>query len=133
MSAKRARLSALFASFALLLAMAAPRLAHATPGDIDPTFGHHGDVLLSFGQHYAQGSAIAIDERGRIVLAGTTGTDINNATSVAVARLRPGGKLDRSFSKDGMATWTSAHRSRSQAWLWIPREGSWWVARPVAA
>jgi uncharacterized delta-60 repeat protein len=89
---------------AVVIAFALPAQAHASPGDIDPTFGHHGVALLSLGHPYAQGSAIAIDSEGRIVVAGTVGTDVDNATEVAIARLTAHGKPDRSFSADGVVT-----------------------------
>jgi uncharacterized delta-60 repeat protein len=88
----------------LALVLILPRPAHASPGDIDPTFGRHGVTLLTFGNAYAQGSAVAVDGQGRTVVAGTTGVSRDAASDIAVARLTPDGQLDKTFSGDGMAT-----------------------------
>ena len=100
----RARWHAAFGGLALALILILPRPAHATPGDVDPSFGRHGASILTFGAAFAQGSAIAIDDHGRIVVAGTSGASATSANAVAVARLDSDGVLDESFSRDGMAT-----------------------------
>jgi uncharacterized delta-60 repeat protein len=67
-------------------------------GTLDPSFGAGGKVTTHFGARSGLNS-IAIDPRGRIVAAGAAA---NHA--FALARYRPSGNLDRSFSNDGKVT-----------------------------
>jgi uncharacterized delta-60 repeat protein len=67
-------------------------------GTLDPSFGAGGKVTTHFGARSGLNS-IAIDRRGRIVAAGAAA---NHA--FALARYRPSGNLDRSFSNDGKVT-----------------------------
>jgi uncharacterized delta-60 repeat protein len=88
--------------------LALPATAAATPGDIDPTFSQDGFKRVGFGDDRSAATAVAIDAEGRLVIAGTTGP-VNGfsdyqPSAVAVARLTADGKLDRSFSEDGRAT-----------------------------
>lgn len=89
-----------------LIALAVPAAARATPGDLDPTFSRDGYTRVGFGDDQSTATAIALDSQGGTVIAGTTGPlgDDGYAAALAVARLRPDGKLDRSFSGDGRAT-----------------------------
>jgi uncharacterized delta-60 repeat protein len=95
------RRGALIAALAVLVP---PAQALASPGDIDPTFGRHGATILTFGNAYAQGSAVAVDDQGRTVVAGTTGDSGDRANDVAIARLTDEGRLDSTFSGDGTTT-----------------------------
>ncbi len=72
-------------------------------GHLDRSFGRHGRVITRFqpvGRHAKLQAAYAllIDSRGRIVVAGDTGYGDDR---FALARYRPNGHLDRSFSGDG--------------------------------
>ena len=80
---------------ALLLVVLA-RPAAAAPGALDATFSGNGIHSMFTGGASAQ--AVAIDAQDRIVVAGYT---IGRRTDVAVARLRPNGGTDGSFSGDG--------------------------------
>jgi uncharacterized delta-60 repeat protein len=73
-----------------MLAFPAIALAAPAPGDLDPSFGHHGKVLTGFKK---SANAVAIGGQGRIVAAGSS--------PFAVMRYRPNGRLDDSFSGDG--------------------------------
>ncbi len=78
----------------LLVALAVP--AGATPGALDSSFSGNGIQTIFTGGATAQ--AVAIDAQDRILVAGYT---FGANPDVAVARLRPGGALDGSFSGDG--------------------------------
>jgi uncharacterized delta-60 repeat protein len=72
-------------------------------GSLDPDFSGDGRRLVSFGPpgSDARAFSLALQGKGRIVLAGAA--DIGGASGIdyAVARLLPGGALDPSFSNDG--------------------------------
>lgn len=74
--------------------------ALAAPGDLDLRFGNQGKVRtnLTSGSDWARG--IAVQPNGRIVVVGSTE---GRGGRFAVLRYNPGGKLDRSFSGDGVA------------------------------
>jgi uncharacterized delta-60 repeat protein len=67
-------------------------------GTLDPSFGSDGKVMTDFGDR-SRLNAIAIDAHNRIVAAGAAA---NN--DFALARYKPNGKLDRSFSNNGKVT-----------------------------
>ena len=79
-------------------------------GTPDATFSDDGRTTLSFGLSGAtttdQARAVGVGTDGSIVVAG--GTEGNagdgNGTDTAVARLTPGGELDKSFDGDGKQT-----------------------------
>lgn len=75
-----------------LVGFSGSALASPTPGDLDPSFGHHGTVLTKIAH---EANAVAITGRGKIVVAG--------GDPFAVARYKANGKLDDSFSKNGKA------------------------------
>jgi uncharacterized delta-60 repeat protein len=64
-------------------------------GDPDPTFGHGGSVRTGFSQdRYFSGTALAIQEDGKIVVAGGGGSRPGSRDFLLV-RYRPDGSLDR--------------------------------------
>ncbi len=67
-------------------------------GSLDKSFSGDGKQTVSFSIGSASVSALVIDGRNRIVLAGTA------LQAAAFARLGPGGALDKSFSGDGRRT-----------------------------
>jgi uncharacterized delta-60 repeat protein len=73
-------------------------------GRLDRTFAGDGVKLVDLAGPIDYGASLAIDDQGRIVVAGTTGIeDIWGVDySFGVARLRPGGRLDRTFDHDGI-------------------------------
>ena len=84
---------------ACVVCVAAPVSAFAASGGLDRSFGRHGKRITNFGlDDGAHGVAIQAD--GRIVVAGDTQNP--RFSHIAVARYKPGGRLDRSFSGDGM-------------------------------
>jgi uncharacterized delta-60 repeat protein len=90
---------------ALLLAAlyASPPAEAGGPGTLDRSFGSGGTVVTNFlGPRYADvAKAVAIDSQKRIVTVG--GTIGPRSSEVIVARYRPDGHLDRSFSGNGKA------------------------------
>jgi uncharacterized delta-60 repeat protein len=71
-------------------------------GSLDPSFSGDGWALTGFGRR-AHPNSVAIDSHGRIVAAGITQYDSGHA-DFALARYKPDGTLDRSFSDDGKRT-----------------------------
>jgi uncharacterized delta-60 repeat protein len=75
-------------------------------GRLDRAFGQDGRAYVDMGGRYDGAAALAIDERGRIVVGGSKQTfPANRGGSDArptLARLLPGGALDRSFADGGV-------------------------------
>jgi uncharacterized delta-60 repeat protein len=83
-------------------------------GSLDPSFGHRGRVITDFPHNGDGAASVAIDSRGGIVAVGGAG-------SIALARYRPNGALDRSFGRGGkvvtsfsMVAWSAAIDSRDR-------------------
>jgi uncharacterized delta-60 repeat protein len=93
----RIRTSAATASVILAASLLAAAPAHAAPGDLDSSFGTGGKQTTDFGD-YDHGSAVAIQDDGKIVVAGRSGAGFR------LARFRADGSLDPAFSADGMVT-----------------------------
>src|SRR5262249_4188594 len=72
-------------------------------GSLDTTFSGDGKQTIHFGAGDDRAFGVAIDNFGRIVLAGYTQVSGNNF-DMAVARLTPSGNLDTSFSFAGKPT-----------------------------
>jgi uncharacterized delta-60 repeat protein len=91
-----ATITTLSFALALLTALLAPALAQAAkPGHLDRSFGGDGKVTTNF-KHYNYAADAAIDHHGRIVAVGHPwGYDFG------LARYRPDGRLDRTFSGNG--------------------------------
>lgn len=92
----------LFATLALLL-LALPTVANAAdPGDLDPSFGVSGNVIVDLG-----GSdlvyAVGVDSLERVIVAGQSRDVSTNATDAVVIRLLPDGSLDPAFGSGGIA------------------------------
>jgi len=79
-------------------------------GTLDPTFGNGGEkvVQFGFGSEQSNATAIAIQNDGKIVLAGTQVPDSSafglSTIDFAMARLNPNGSQDSSFNGDGTKT-----------------------------
>jgi uncharacterized delta-60 repeat protein len=95
----------------------APRFAVARlrrGGRPDDAFSGDGRRTLGFGGEQEGAFAAALQPDGRIVLAG------DSDLRVAVARLRPDGGLDPTFSSDGKKTFGWGPISRAKAVLVLP-------------
>lgn len=87
--------------------LACAAAANAGPGDIDRSFGGDGRLSpdLSGRGLPDEGAAVAIQDDGRLVVAGYLRQRVKDRgirTHVAVARFRSRGVLDRSFARDGI-------------------------------
>lgn len=93
---------------------------YTASGALDPTFGSGGIVRLHFGTNSFDGlSAVAIDGSGRIVVVGSTASDMS-CTSYCypvVARLTSGGQLDPTFGGSGVVTIGVNHSGASSVAL----------------
>jgi uncharacterized delta-60 repeat protein len=89
-------------ALALLGALLAPAIAQAAAGSLDRSFGGDGKVTTNFvGLHEDAATAVAVDPRGRIVAVGAAAPSHQFSQGFALARYRPNGHLDRSFSHNG--------------------------------
>lgn len=95
------RLLALATSVSLLALIGSALGAGPTADELDPTFGRDGIIVRDFGR-YDDGYGVAVDDRGRTVVAGDFLGERNRR--IFVARFRRDGKLDRTFSRDGVST-----------------------------
>jgi uncharacterized delta-60 repeat protein len=86
---------------ALLLALPGSGSAAAAPGEPDQSFGDDGRTTVEFGGD-DRASHLALQPNGRIVLVGHT-TAVGGG-DFAIARLKPGGAPDSTFSGDGRQT-----------------------------
>jgi uncharacterized delta-60 repeat protein len=82
---------------AVLLVFSQAALAKPQPGDLDRSFGDKGLVNTRVDGTKAYAASVAIDRRHRIVAAGS-----NSSSGFLLARYKPNGQLDPSFSGDGM-------------------------------
>ena len=73
-------------------------LKYQTNGMLDTTFGNAGVVLVDFGTSGSVATSVAIQDDGKIVVAGSSGNNF------ALARLNENGTLDLSFDLDGLVT-----------------------------
>jgi uncharacterized delta-60 repeat protein len=83
-------------------------------GKLDPSFAG-GTVLLRFGSAgFNEASAVAIQQDGKIVVAGRSGHSTRRPSRFALARFLPNGRLDRSFGAGGRVL-TQIRRGRFDA------------------
>jgi len=116
-------------SIALIAALAglalAPAAASADPGDLDPSFGD-GGILVSRVDERAADEGGEFEDvlalpGGKVLAVGTTyrkkrdGARRRPVTRVLVARFRPGGRLDRTFSDNGIVLINTPERDEGQA------------------
>ncbi len=103
-------------------------LAELTPfGALDPSFGTQGRTIVGSTESITA-LDLALDVRGRIVIAGASGGSLDVVGSrFAVVRVLPDGRLDPRFSVDGIAT-TQIGRTAGAAALALPPGGAILVA-----
>lgn len=95
--------------FAWLLAAAftVSHIFHSTAfavdaGDLDTTFSSDGIVLTNVGGRFDRGEAVAVQNDGKIVVAGSSRLGVNRV--ITVVRYNPDGSLDTDFDTDGVVT-----------------------------
>ena len=77
-------------------------LARFLPGGtLDPAFGDHGTLTTALTDQGSYAAALALEPDGRIVAAGPSASNTAGSPHFAVARYRPNGTLDPTFSGDG--------------------------------
>lgn len=88
-------------------------------GTIDNTFSSDGRVQVDFGGYDSYAHAIALQNDGRIVIAGTydfINSDDQLASFMVAARLNTDGTLDNSFSDDGKYQHGTSTVYQDNAW-----------------
>jgi uncharacterized delta-60 repeat protein len=76
--------------------------AWAAAGQLDKSFSGDGKRLLTFTANPSDtGEGVAVQANGRIVIVGGTDVGGSAGNEFTIARLRPGGSLDHTFSGDG--------------------------------
>lgn len=70
----------------------------AGPGDLDTTFSADGKVTTPVGLNNDAGRSVALQDDGKIIVAGLAGTILNS--DFAIARYNSDGALDTSFVGD---------------------------------
>lgn len=88
-------------TLALMLGHATPALA--APGDLDVSFDKDGQVTTDVGIYDESAQDVAVQEDGRIVVAGDAWTSASGP-DFALARYNPDGSLDTSFGSGGKVT-----------------------------
>src|SRR5215211_1940484 len=101
--------------------IAATALASGGAGNLDRSFGDHGKVLTRFKHRHGRQSfghpnivpraySVLVDSKNRAVAIGTADEKF------ALARYKPTGRLDRSFSKNGKVTTqlSAVHKQRNR-------------------
>jgi uncharacterized delta-60 repeat protein len=69
-------------------------------GRLDHSFSRDGLATIDFGNSYEGAEALVLQPNGKILIAGGGGRNYD----FALARFRPDGRLDRTFSHDGRMT-----------------------------
>ena len=93
-------------------------LVRYTPdGDLDRTFGKEGLQPIDIGECFDPdfGSDVAVQPDGKIVEVGMTGDPGSDILCLALARVEPDGRLDRSFGGNGKVSASIGYFDRSEA------------------
>jgi uncharacterized delta-60 repeat protein len=77
-------------------------IRYTTDGNLDTTFGNHGIDTLDFTGNMDDAMSIAIQQDGKIVVAGYSYDAFTNY-SIAMARLNTDGSMDNTFGNNGKA------------------------------
>lgn len=98
-------------ALACALVLLLPGLAHAAPGDPDPSFGGgDGEVTIDFDGNEDRLGMLALAPGGKIVAAGSSHDGVD--ADVAVTRLLTNGDPDPGFGTNGRATTKFAGRDQ---------------------
>jgi uncharacterized delta-60 repeat protein len=90
-------------------------------GVLDSSFSGNGKVFTSLGPQDSLADGVVIDERQRIVAAGSIADRDKGPTEFGLARYTPSGALDPAFSADGLVTTPVGPRSGANALALDPR------------
>jgi uncharacterized delta-60 repeat protein len=72
-------------------------------GHLDPTFGDHGKLVTDFGPGFDEAGGVAIQDNGKLLVAGRIREDDRAKDDIGLLRLKPGGGHDRAFAAGGRA------------------------------
>jgi uncharacterized delta-60 repeat protein len=100
-------------------------------GSLDRSFGANGVVRTMFARYGASRAYdVAVQPDGKIIAVGMRfrGNDAQNDELFAVARYRPDGKLDRTFSRDGLASVDFGYSDAGASAVAVQRGGKILVA-----
>jgi uncharacterized delta-60 repeat protein len=112
----------LFVCFTTLVALTVNvRVAQATDGGVDPTFGSNGRVLTDFSNSEDFLDRVAVQSDGKIVAIGTS--DAPSYGRFALARYNPDGSLDLTFGLGGKVTTAFTTARESATGLLIQPDG----------
>lgn len=114
--------------FLLGALMFTPVAAHATPDDLDTTFGNKGVVIAAISGSYDSARAVALQPDGKIVVAGDCGNVASNGYDICLARYHTNGAPDTSFNGSGKVTIESATRFNYARALAVQSDGNILVA-----
>ena len=104
-------------------------------GRLDRSFGANGVVRTMFARYGASRAYdVAVQPDGKIVAVGMRfrGNDAQNDELFAVAKYLPNGKLDRSFSRDGLASVDFGYSDADASAVAVQRGGKILVAGATA-
>ncbi len=87
----------------LLLLLLLPLPSHADPGDLDPDFGKGGVVRVAPASSIPP-AALAVDDAGRILVAGSVPSNGATGRDFGVLRFLPNGQPDLAFGIGGRVT-----------------------------
>ncbi|MDE2313943.1 MAG: hypothetical protein KGL04_07200 [Elusimicrobia bacterium] len=83
-------------------------------GTLDKLFGSNGVYAPAGPRDW--GTAMAVDEEGRVMIAGSAGQSFGNSQAVVLRRLLPTGLPDPMFAKGGMASAAGPFGGRAMAY-----------------
>jgi len=109
------------AVFALLLALGPATIRSQDAADSDLSFGSNGVAVAASGES-PEGGRVALDRRGRIVVAGSAMVDGHRR--ISVIRYLPNGMLDPSFGAGGIALLPSPPEATTTTALALAIDGT---------
>jgi uncharacterized delta-60 repeat protein len=95
-------------------------------GSLDTTFNGNGKRTVGYRTNYARALDVRVQGNGKIVLAGEVLGLYNQG--FAIARLNPGGGLDKTFSGDGKAAYSYGMNDCSGQALMFQKDGKYLIA-----
>ena len=72
-------------------------------GRLDPTFAGTGRLVTDFGTGFDEANAVAVQDNGKLLVAGRIREDDRPKDEIGLLRLKPGGGHDRTFAAGGRA------------------------------
>jgi len=89
-------------------------------GSLDQSFGDGGKVTTDFAESFDQANAVAVQEDGKVVVAGVTES---GSGDFALARYGPDGTLDLDFGNDGKVMTDLGYDSEGASGLVVQPDG----------